>query len=140
MTQALKLSRVHVDVVAAEQFVDQADSAQARVDVGGIGVVLDNANGQPNLADRQMGLLPCERVIDLGGKYGLNCHLPFLVSNLQLVTDTVSVHGAEQVVDLGRIGIVAQDDHLSLRVVNVRDAVEDWLDVVDLGLDEVLHI
>jgi hypothetical protein len=50
------------------------------------------------------------------------------------------VHGAEQVVDLGRIGIVAQDDHLSLRVVNVRDAVEDWLDVVDLGLDEVLHI
>ncbi len=43
-------------------------------------------------------------------------------------------------VDLGQIGTAAQDDHLSLRVVNVRDAVEDWLDVVDLGPDEVLHV
>jgi hypothetical protein len=32
------------------------------------------------------------------------------------VTDTVPVHDAEQVVDLGRIGAIMQDDHLSLRV------------------------
>jgi hypothetical protein len=54
--------------------------------------------------------------------------------------DTVSMHSAEQVVDLGRVGTGTQDDHLNLRVVDVRDAVEDRLDVVDLGFDEVLHI
>jgi hypothetical protein len=43
------------------------------------------------------------------------------------------------VVDLGRVGTATQDDHLSLRVVDVRDAVKDRLDVVDFGLDEVLH-
>jgi hypothetical protein len=44
------------------------------------------------------------------------------------------------VVDLRRVGVATQDDHLNLRVVDVRDAVEDRLDVVDLGLDEVLHV
>jgi hypothetical protein len=44
---------------------------------------------------------------------------------LQLVTDTIAVHSAEQVVDLGRVGTTAQVDHLSLWVVDVRDAVED---------------
>jgi hypothetical protein len=45
-----------------------------------------------------------------------------------------------EVVDLGWVGTTAQDDHLSLWVVDVRDAVEDQLDVVDLDLDEVLHV
>jgi hypothetical protein len=44
------------------------------------------------------------------------------------------------VVDLGRVGVATQDDHLSLRVVDVRDAVEDQLDVVNIGLDDVLHV
>jgi hypothetical protein len=44
------------------------------------------------------------------------------------------------VVDLGRIGATAQDDHLSLQVVDVRDVVEDRLNVVDFGPDEVLHV
>ncbi len=87
-----------------------------------------------------MGLFPCERVDDLGGEYGFDCHLPVLVGGLQLVTDTIPTHGAKHVVDLGRIGTAVQDDHLSLRVVDVRDAVEDQLDVVDLGPDEVLHV
>ncbi len=103
-------------------------------------MVLDDANGQPGLADRQVGLLPCEWVIDLGREYGLDCHLPILVGDLQLVADLVPAHSAEQVVDLGRVGVVAQDEHLNLQVVDVRDAVEDRLDVVDLGLDEVLHV
>jgi hypothetical protein len=50
------------------------------------------------------------------------------------------MHGAEQVINLGRVGTNAHDDHLSLHVIDVQDAVEDRLDVVDLGLDEVLHI
>jgi hypothetical protein len=29
-------------------------------DVGGIEVVVDDANGQPGLADQQVGLLPCK--------------------------------------------------------------------------------
>jgi hypothetical protein len=37
-----------------------------------------------------------------------------MVGSLQLVVDTVSTHGAEQMVDLGRIGATAQDDHLNL--------------------------
>ncbi len=109
----------------AEQFVDQAGSAQARADVGCVGVVLDDANGQLSLTDQQVGLFPCERVINLGGEYGLDCHLLVLVGGLQLVTDTIAVHSAEQVVDLGRVGTTAQVDHLSLWVVDVRDAVED---------------
>ncbi len=52
----------------------------------------------------------------------------------------VLAHGVEQVVDLGRVGAATQDDHLNLRVVDVWDAIEDRLDVVDLGLDEVLHV
>jgi hypothetical protein len=103
-------------------------------------VVVDNANGQPGLADRQVGLLPCEWVVDLGGEYDLNCHLPILVDGLELVADTIPTHGAKEVVDLGRVGAPTQHDHLNLRVVDVRDAVEDRLDVVDLGLDEVLHV
>ncbi len=145
LTQALKLDAqvvgwVHVSVVAAKQFVDQTSDAQARADVGGVGVVVDDANGQPGLVDRQVGLLPCEWVVDLGKKYGLDCHLPILVGGVQLVADTVPAHGAEQVVDLGRVGTATQDDHLNLQVVDVRDAVEDRLDVVDFGLHEVLHV
>ncbi len=98
-------------------------------------MVLDDANDHPGLADRQVGLLPCEQVVDLGGKYGLDCHLPILVDGLQFVADTIPKHGAKQVVDLGQVNAVAQDDHLSLR-----DAIKDRLDVVDLGLDEVLHV
>ncbi len=60
-------------VVAAKEFVDQAGSAQARANVGGIGVVLDDANGQPGLADQQVGLLPCEWV---GLIQILNPHAP----------------------------------------------------------------
>ncbi len=87
LMQALKLGtqvvgRVRVDVVATEQFVDQADDAQARIDVGDVGVILDNANGQPGLADRQVGLLPCERVVNLGEEYDLDCHLPVLIGDL----------------------------------------------------------
>ncbi len=143
LTQALKLSAQVIGrlrVVASEEFVDQAGDAQAWVDVGGVGVVLDDANGQPNLADRHVGLLPCKQVIDLGGEYGLNCHLLILVGGLQLVADTITTHGVNEVVDLGWVGTTAQDDHLSLWVVDVRDAVEDQLDVVDLDLDEVLHV
>jgi hypothetical protein len=44
------------------------------------------------------------------------------------------------VVDLGRVGAATQDDHLIMWVVDVQDAIEDRLDVVDLGLDEVLHV
>jgi hypothetical protein len=44
------------------------------------------------------------------------------------------------VIDLGRVGGVTQDDHLSLWVIDVRDAVDDRLDVVDLGLDKILHV
>jgi hypothetical protein len=29
-----------------------------------------------------VGLLPCERVVDLGGEYGLDCHPPILVDGL----------------------------------------------------------
>ncbi len=43
-------------------------------------------------------------------------------------------------VNLERVGAAALDDHLSLRVVDVRDAVEDRLDVVNLGLDELPHV
>jgi hypothetical protein len=50
-------------------------------------VVLNDANGQLGLTNRQVGLLPCERVDDLGGEYGLDCHLPILVGDLQLVVD-----------------------------------------------------
>jgi LytS/YehU family sensor histidine kinase len=103
-------------------------------------VVVDNANGQPGLADRQVGLLPCEWVVDLSGEYGLDCHLPILVDGLQLVVDTVLVHGAEQMVDLGRVSAATQNDHLNLQVVDVQDAIEDRLDVVDLGLDEVFSL
>ncbi|CAK9869741.1 unnamed protein product [Sphagnum jensenii] len=85
-------------------------------------------------------MLPCEWVIDLSGEYGFDCHLLVLVNGLQVVADTVPTHGVEQVVDLGRVGTAAQDDHLSLRVVDVWDAVEDQLDVVDLSLDEILHV
>ncbi len=85
-------------------------------------------------------MLLCERVVNLGGEYGLDCHLPVLVGNMQFVMDTIPTHGAEQVVDLRRVGVVTQNDHLSLRVIDVRDVVEDRLDVVDLGLDEVLHV
>jgi hypothetical protein len=59
---------------------------------------------------------------------------------LQFVTDTIPAHGAEQVVDLGRIGAAMQNDHLNLWVVDVRDAVKHRLDVVDLGVDEVMHV
>ncbi len=54
--------------------------------------------------------------------------------------DTISAHGAEQVVDLRRVGTTTQDDHFNLRVVDVRDVVTNRLDVVDPGLDEVLHV
>ncbi len=105
LTQVLKfgtqvIGRVRVSVVATEQCVDQAGGAQARVDVSDVEVVLDDANGQPGLADRQVGLFPCEWVVDLGGKYGLDCHLLVLVGGLQLA-DAVSTYGAEHVVDLG---------------------------------------
>jgi hypothetical protein len=63
-----------------------------------------------------------------------------MVSDLLLVADKVPVHGAEHVVDLGRIGAATQNDHFNLRVVDVRDAIEDRLNVIDLGLDEVLHV
>jgi hypothetical protein len=53
-----------------------------RADVSGVGVVLNDANGQPNLAKRQVGLRPCERVVDLGGEYGPDYHLPVLVGGL----------------------------------------------------------
>ncbi len=131
---------VWVGVVVAKQFVDQVSGAQARVDVGCVGVVLDDANGQPGLVDRQVGLFPCERVVDLGGEYGLDYHLPVLVGDMQFVVDTIATHDAEEVVDLGRVGTTAHDDHLSLWVVDVWDAVEDRLVVVDLGVDEVLHV
>jgi hypothetical protein len=103
MTQVLKLGaqvigRVCVGVVTTEQFVDQAGDAQVRANVGGVGVVLNDANGQPGLANWHVGLLPCERVVNLGEEYGLNCHLPVLVSDLQLVVDTIPAHGVEQVV------------------------------------------
>ncbi len=52
----------------------------------------------------------------------------------------VPAHGAKQVVDLARVGAARQNDHLNLRVIDVQDAVEDWLDVVDHSLDEVLHV
>jgi hypothetical protein len=44
------------------------------------------------------------------------------------------------VVDLGRVGAATQNDHLNLRDVDVQDVVENRLDVVDLRLDEVLHV
>jgi hypothetical protein len=46
----------------------------------------------------------------------------------------------EQVVDLGRVDVATQDDHLNLHIVDVRNAIEDQLDVVNLRLDEVLHL
>jgi hypothetical protein len=103
-------------------------------------VVLDDANGQPDLVDQQVGLLPCKRVVNLGGEYGLDCHLLVLVDGLQFVADTIAAHGAEEVVDLGRVGTTTQDDHFSPWVVDVRDAVADQLDVFDFGLDEVFHV
>jgi hypothetical protein len=54
---------------------------------------------------------------------------------VQLIADMVPAHNVVQVVDLGRVGNVAQDDHLSFWVVDVRNAIEDQLDV-----DEVFHI
>ncbi len=52
LTHALKLdaqvvSRIHVSVIATEQFVDQTDGVQARADVGGVRVVLDDAILRP---------------------------------------------------------------------------------------------
>ncbi len=64
-------------------------------------MVFDNANGQPGLVDRQVGLLPCKRVVNLGEEDGLDCHLLVLVGDLQVISDTVLTHGVEQVVDLG---------------------------------------
>ncbi len=57
LTQALKLDnqvvgRIRVNIVAAKKFVDQASGAQARANVGGVEVVVNNANGQPSLADQ----------------------------------------------------------------------------------------
>ncbi len=98
-------------------------------------MVLDDANGQLGLADPQVGLLPCKRVVNLSGDYGLDCHLLVLVGRVQLIADMVPAHNVVQVVDLGRVGNVAQDDHLSFWVVDVRNAIEDQLDV-----DEVFHI
>jgi hypothetical protein len=66
--------------------------------------------------------------------------LPVLVGSLQLIAHPVLTHSVEQVVDLRRIVAPAQNDHLNLRIVDVRDAVQDRLDIVDLGLYEVLHV
>ncbi len=85
----------------AELFVDQAGDAQVLADVGDVGVVLDDANGQPRLVDWQVGLLPCERVVDMGREYGLDYHMLVLVGALQLVVNTIATHGEEEVVDLG---------------------------------------
>ncbi len=76
------VGRVRVGVVAAKQFIDHNGGAQARADVGDVGVVVDDANGQHSLADRQVGLLPCKWVVDLGREYGLDYHLPVLVDGL----------------------------------------------------------
>jgi hypothetical protein len=48
-----------------------------------------------------VGLLPCERVVDMGREYGLDYHMLVLVGALQLVVNTIATHGEEEVVDLG---------------------------------------